>query len=394
MKHINYILKTIMAGATAASIMFTPMVSYAENSFTMTKTFTTNDQNATGREYFDSVYDKDGVTYNLTDIKTNVVKIENVEGDTFIQETEGSFDINNMVEPPATTTKDGVTYQLQSKNLKERSQENMTKYVERIIPFYGVENTNEVPSLAEVVETDALGNEISQYMPLIDVTVEKEGWDSSFEFPIKITDYDADIFMLNGHEIHKGDDLMDYADAFLEYLGLTKEFYRITSIEWDGDEYRSGGSVCRNAIAKGDKYLKDITARYGGDMVIGAGTEYYYECVYVNPNKTESTLYTIEAVGTYTEAQKETKPTQESEEETTEETEQEIEPLIPPTPSKGIIQRVIGWIAQNPIAALGIGTIAVVGVGTLILFILAKKRKKDDKEDYEVVDLDKDKDKK
>ena len=39
MKHINYILKTIMAGATAASIMFTPMVSYAENSFTMTKTF-------------------------------------------------------------------------------------------------------------------------------------------------------------------------------------------------------------------------------------------------------------------------------------------------------------------------------------------------------------------
>lgn len=43
--------------------------------------------------------------------------------------------------------------------------------------------------------------------------------------------------------------------------------YKINSIEWDEEEYKDNGILCRNAVAKGNKVVNDYTALYGGDAI-------------------------------------------------------------------------------------------------------------------------------
>jgi len=46
--------------------------------------------------------------------------------------------------------------------------------------------------------------------------------------------------------------------------------YKINSIEWDGEEYKENGILCRNAVAKGNKVVNDYTSLYGGDVYLPA----------------------------------------------------------------------------------------------------------------------------
>lgn len=380
------IFNLLLAGMAICSLSCIP--AYAENTVTIKNTFETTDPDDTGKDTFKDTYQDKGITYHLTDVDSEIIKTEEIEPDIITKEMDGSFDESAMIEPPETIEQDGVTYQLQKKEKKEKQLDSTTKYVERVIPFTNLEDENAVPAKAEIVESDNPGNEVVQYMPLLDVTVQKEGWNDTFEFPITVKDYDADVFLLGDVEIPRTASFLDYSDAFLDYLGLQKDKYRITSIEWTGEEYESDGVVYRNAIAKGDKYVVDVEARYGGDMVLGGGTVYYYECEYINPEQTGSTVYTVTATGTYTAEEPETEP--EPTTEPPEETEAETEAEVPEPPRRNIVSRVIGWITENPIASLGIGTLAVVGVGLLILFIFARKKKGKKGEEYEVVEFDDD----
>lgn len=384
-------IATVLFGMTSAFTCLNPCVTYAAGSITIEKEFSTTDKNDTGKDNFDNTYKENGILYELTDIKTEIIDEQNVEADTYLFKTEPVGSEAELKEPDATITYDGKTYQLQSKKMVNSSNENSTRYVERTVSYTGVEGNADIPGLAEVVEKDPSGKEVSQYMPLINVVVEKESWDSTFEFPVRVSNYDADSFILNGTTIGKDEPLINYKDQFLEYLGLSSDYYRINSIEWSGSQYTSKGVVCRDAIAKGDKYVKDITATYGGEMVFNESSQYYYDCVYVNPDQPASTIYTIKSTATYTEVVKETEEIKEGEEPT--EPEPSV-PLVPETPKRGFFARMFDWIAENPIAALGIGTLAVVGVGILILFILAKKRKEEEGNKVEIVDLDDKKDRK
>lgn len=51
--------------------------------------------------------------------------------------------------------------------------------------------------------------------------------------------------------------------------------YKINSIQWDGEEYKDNGILCRNAVAKGNKVVNDYTALYGGDAYLPANNMAY-----------------------------------------------------------------------------------------------------------------------
>ena len=51
--------------------------------------------------------------------------------------------------------------------------------------------------------------------------------------------------------------------------------YKINSIEWDEEEYKDNGILCRNAVAKGNKVVNDYTALYGGDAYLPANNLAY-----------------------------------------------------------------------------------------------------------------------
>ena len=46
-------------------------------------------------------------------------------------------------------------------------------------------------------------------------------------------------------------------------------------IEWDEEEYKDNGILCRNAVAKGNKVVNDYTALYGGDAYLPANNLAY-----------------------------------------------------------------------------------------------------------------------
>lgn len=379
-----------MALTMSMMTLLMPITSFAEqnadlskrpkNTISLEKTFHTTDETDNGRELFQDVYEKEGISYELSNVTCSTIDTQEVQGDSYIFRSEKAGTETELEEPDETIEHDGITYTLKSKEIKKYENDSYAKHVERTVIYTGIEDKDQIPGLAEVVEKDLNGNEVSKYMPLIQFTVEKENWDNTFEFPIKITNYDADTFMLNGTEIKKTDALIDYEMEFLEYLGLDKDYYRIKSIDWDGEPYTSKGIVCRNAIAKGDKVVKDITALYGGEMVFGESTQYAYECLYINPDNPDSTIYTKKAIATYSEMIPETF--------TKDETESEPEPLVPEVPSKNFFRKFADWVVQNPIAALGIGTILMIGIIVIILFLLSKKKKEEEENKFEVINLD------
>lgn len=79
--------------------------------------------------------------------------------------------------------------------------------------------------------------------------------------------------------------------------------YKINSIEWDGEEYKDNGILCRNAVAKGNKVVNDYTALYGGDAYLPANNLAYKYVATYTADVTEpdaATIYDITATAIYT----------------------------------------------------------------------------------------------
>ena len=56
----------------------------------------------------------------------------------------------------------------------------------------------------------------------------------------------------------------------MEIYGLCEKnkrlsIYKINSIEWDGEEYKENGILCRNAVAKGNKVVNDYLMEQGAE---------------------------------------------------------------------------------------------------------------------------------
>lgn len=375
----NNFKKTAFA-AISLLVLFTPIIGYAAatpsnvDSIVIEKTFSTINEHDKADSLFHDTYEQDGILYDLDSVKTEVIKTENTTGDIYLYTTAGVSDKNDLMEPETTIDHNNSTYVLKSKELKETEKKAITKHTERTVRYTDMEDNDQIPGLAEIQNKDNTGTTVSKYMPLIKYTIEKEKWESTFEFPIKVTRYDANSYMLNGIEVEKGTPLINYKFELLEYLGLSEHYYRINTIEWNGEEYKENGTVCRKATARGDKVVKEITALYGGEMTFGSTVQYAYECTYVSENKPGTTIYTIKASASYVKAK---------------DAGQGKEPglLIPDPSSNSLFGKLLDWIIKNPAVALGIGTLVVVIIAVLILFILAKKKSKVKKSNFEIIDI-------
>lgn len=196
---------------------------------------------------------------------------------------------------------DGVAYRLISKELKEQTAQERTKYEEIPVTFTAVESGVQIPD-QRVTEMDDLdtGQTVQATLQLKDKTVIREYWRDDFVFTITITGYDADVFVLNGIEIPRDTDLTAYADVFLRYLKLDGESYRVSNIVWDGEPYEKDGVLMRNAVGRGSKFVKDIEAIYSGEVKLPAIVGKSWHCVYEEDIPADrQTIYTMTATVTY-----------------------------------------------------------------------------------------------
>ena len=183
--------------------------------------------------------------------------------------------------PPETTTMEDTNVVLRRKVKKESAAKERTKHVFQDVSFTALEEGSNVPQKQDIEFTDVDSEQkVIASMNLVSATETDCYWSDEFSFPIKVTGYDADTFVLGETEIGREEDLNNFKSAFLDYLSLDPEWYEITEIVWDGEPYEEDGEICRNAIASGNKKVRDFTATYEGDVTLPEIEGFVWECEY------------------------------------------------------------------------------------------------------------------
>ncbi|WP_097006322.1 hypothetical protein [Lacrimispora amygdalina] len=322
--------------------------------------YKTTDKEEEVTDRFTSTVTENDKIYTLSNILTEVIHTEYTEGESIIYDSPAFVDETKAESPKETMEQNNKVYKLKTMELLPRRIEERTQHVESEVELNDVEWLNDIPQTSDVEVTDnARSQVITAELPLMRVKTDTERWVDTFTFPITISEYDADYFMLGDTKVSKSDSLINYKEDFLDYLGLPNDKYKISSIEWAGEAYTRNGEIYRNATAYGQKLIHNIIAIYGGEALLPAVDGKYYHCTYVNEEAPGNTIYTMKATATYT--------LQVSKNE--------------------FLEKFIEWLKANPIAAFSIGTIVILIFVVMILFTLSKKRKV--REEIKIIDIGK-----
>lgn len=273
-----------------------------ENSLKIRKEYNTSIKEEDGESQFNDTYEKDGITYHLISVQIDSVE-EIFPGDIVTYDSPPFVGDPKEYEPEETMGKDGKKYTLKSSELRKVTTDETTKYSETTILYKGVEYIDPLPEDAEVnVTNEDLKQKIKVRLPLVNYKEESTYWDYNFTFPITVTGYDAESYMLGQSEISNSSPLIDHAEQFLSYLNLPSGYYMITSVEWDGEPELKNGDMIRKATAHGRKLVKDIRGTFGGDVIFPSIEASVYHGEYIEEkaqNQTSQIIYKKVATGTY-----------------------------------------------------------------------------------------------
>lgn len=308
MKH--KLIKWLFAAALLATPLFFGGAAEAQAGETLelTKIFITEDKEDDGSSQFKQVYERDGISYRLKSVTARLLE-EVLPGDRIIYDSPPFVGNTEEYTPAEIVEREGKTYRLKTCELINVNTEETEEYSEASISYEGVEYIDSLPEAAKVrVTKDSLKQEIDITLPAVRYEEEETYWDYSFHFPITVTGYDADSYMLGQTEIPDNAPLIDYASEFLQYLKLPEAYYQITSIEWEGEPMSKEGKVVRKAVASGRKLVKDIQGTYGGQVKFPSAAAKKYHCEYVEENaenQSGKALYRKEATAIYEQEEKE-----------------------------------------------------------------------------------------
>jgi hypothetical protein len=278
------------------------MAQAAEKVIEVKKEYRTSIKDEDGKSQFDEFYEKDGLKYRL-----KAIRIDNIEeiypGDIITYDSPPFVGDPKEYEPKESVNKEGKNYTLTKSELKSITTNEIKKYSETSIFYKGVEYIDPLPEDVEVdVENKDLDQKIKVRLPSINYKDEGTYWDYNFTFPVAVTGYDADSYMLGETEIPSNSPLIDHSEQLLSYLNLPSEYYEVTSIEWTGEPVYKDGDMIRNAIAHGRKLVKDIKGIYGGDVTFPSVRANVYHGVYIQSeaeNQTFQIIYKKDATATY-----------------------------------------------------------------------------------------------
>jgi len=197
--------------------------------------------------------------------------------------------------PLKTVMKEGKKYHLTNSEILDIYTEEKTEYSESSILYEGAEYIDRIPETAWVqVINEDLKLKQTVELPVVSQVEERFYWDYDFTFPIEVSGYQEDTYLLGDREIPNGVPLTDYAEEFLKYLNLPGDYYQIASIVWTGELVERNGDMVRNAQAQGKKLVKDIRAVYGGEVTVPSVQAQIYRGIYEEDrteNQTDPLIY-------------------------------------------------------------------------------------------------------
>jgi len=228
-------------------------------------------------------------------------------------------------------------------------------YVSASVP-YELEGMQIPPETAVLTLLDDLsGMEYEREVPLKKITEKEQVWTDGFSFPITISGYDADVFLLGELEIPADAELAQYGEELLKEANLPIEYYRVTSVDWIGESYEDNGVLYRDAVANGEKLIRHVEVLYGGQVKV--------------PERPSEILEETER-----------EPEETTREEIQEPEETEVEVILPELPEKweqSFFDQLKEWVREHlTIVTISIGVILLVS-GLMIFFFYERKKSRD-----------------
>ena len=263
----------------------------------------------------------------------------------------------------------GITYRLVSTNIRRAKKEGELTYLSSEFSCE-LEGNDAPPETAVITVWDeTLEAEYHREVPLLEAKEQEIVWQEDFTFPITVSSYGADSFMLGEYEIPGDAELSEYGSELLAFLNLPEEAYRIDRVVWTGEPYEKDGVNCRDAKAYGARRIRYVLARYGGQVRTPdvEGKQYIG-------------IYEAEAGPEETKA-----PTESETDETPKETEAVLElpkETLPPEPEKsppGMLERIFQWLwgRRTVITIGGLFFLAIFAAAVAVRLSFRQKKKQD-----------------
>lgn len=297
----------IFAVVMVAGLASVTTNTFAAESYKVTEKYTDKDAK---KEYnFDKTVEKDGVTYQLSDVKYDAIEKKVPADVTKTLEMKSALTTYADAEFGETVEKDGITYKLAGVEKDVTGVAGRTQYHEEMLNYNEVTGDKAISDTINSTVTDPVtGKDYGVTLSLVSKKVVKSAVSDEFKF-------DITFYVTNGRYFRYKDklvtynentpDVMQFSDEILSDLNLDPELYKINSIEWDGEAYTNeDGVLCRKAAAVGNRVINDYEVIYGGDYNLPADANAYnwvgkYEATVNDP--VGGTEYDITATATYTE---------------------------------------------------------------------------------------------
>ena len=145
--------------------------------------------------------------------------------------------------------------------------------VRREVTYEAVEDEAALP---EEIMVSVLAGHDGEMVPCQAVGWVEEAayWQDDFSFPITFYEYGAGAYQLGEimvkiTDLEEPEQLTELAEQYgtdlLESMGLSAEEYEVKEIVWTGTPYeKEDGIVCRDAMAYGNRLLRDWRVQYEG----------------------------------------------------------------------------------------------------------------------------------
>lgn len=273
----------------------------------------TDDPQKQKPEFEEMLYGEDGNAYVLSGIKYETLsKKKNPDPSENLKVTTSApfTDTEENHIPEQEIREEQTVWYLKSYEVKETQLDAREEPVSDTVVYRDIPVNSQIPEMAALEVTDSVTGDTHQIqVPLAEKHYGTEKWIGGFMFPITVSNYDANVFELNGKEIQlsETEPLKGYEKDLLDLIGVSDSDYRITQIAWNGEAYEENGVLCRKLTASGEMRVTDCHAVYTGVANLPAVSAKEIQAVYTDRQPATSSeaqegtyTYTIKATATYT----------------------------------------------------------------------------------------------
>lgn len=174
-----------------------------------------------------------------------------------------------------TVKKDGVTYELKDIKWKEVPVKEEVDYT--IDYGYQTREPAHPDTYEYTYESPTTGKEVTVTLPFVRINKSNPEWVNGFSADVTFKNIDGEEFTLGSHTFDYSDNLTltesDYQEL-VKKLGLDTSLYRLNSMNWNGAAYETtDGELWRNAVVTGQQYASRYSAYYADTVQTGTTYE-------------------------------------------------------------------------------------------------------------------------